>query len=370
MAVPPLDGVRVLDMGRWIAAPYCAMILADLGADVVKIESPAGDPSRHEGPYLDGESLYFAQMNRNKRGLTLDLRTDAGLERLHEEVREADILIENFRPGVLEQIGLGPQDLPRLNPRCIVARVSGFGQQSPLRESSAFDCILQSMSGLAAINGQADDFPLLVGSYIVDVATAMSTAIGCLAALHDRDRSGKATTVEATLLDSALALLGPWVAAAAANGTDPARVGNIDRTSAPANAYRARDGWVYIHAGPENFWRRTLKVLEREDLLGDERFATEDARIENRAEADALIASWTAEHGATEIERILAEVGVPAAKVNTITEALADSRLAIDERMVGVRGERGRELPTLLAPVRIGTDAPTVRTGLPILDVD
>ncbi|HEY2140906.1 MAG TPA: CoA transferase [Solirubrobacteraceae bacterium] len=370
MTVPPLDGIRVIDMGRWIAAPYCAMILADLGADVVKIESPAGDPSRHEGPYLDGESLYFAQMNRNKRGLTLDLRTDSGLERLHEEVREADILIENFRPGVLEQIGLGPEDLPRVNPRCIVARVSGFGQQSPLRESSAFDCILQSMSGLAAINGQEEDFPLLVGSYIVDVATAMSTAVGCLAALHERECGGRVTSVETTLLDSALALLGPWVAAAAANGTDPARAGNIDRTSAPANAYRARDGWVYIHAGPDNFWRRILKVLGREDLLGDERFATEDARIENRADADAVIASWAAERDAAEIERILADAGVPGAKVNTITEALADPRLAIAERVVGVTGRQGRELPTLLAPVRMGKDAPSVRTGLPALGAD
>lgn len=363
----PLEGIRVIDLGRWIAAPYCAMILADLGADVLKIESPAGDPSRHEGPYVDGESLYFAQMNRNKRGLTLDLRTDAGRERLHEEVRGADILIENFRPGVLEQLGLGRDGLASLNPRCIVARVSGFGQQSPLRESSAFDCILQSMSGLAAINGKEDDFPLLVGSYIVDVATAMATAVGCLAALHERDRDGTAISVEATLLDSALALLGPWVAAAAANGTDPARAGNMDRTSAPANTYRARDGFVYIHAGPENFWKRILRAIGREDLLEDERFATEDARIEHRAAADAILTDWTARHDAAEIESVCAAAGVPGAKVNTITEALADSRLEIDRRMVGVRGAHGRELPTLLAPVRLGGAAPAVHTGLPVL---
>jgi crotonobetainyl-CoA:carnitine CoA-transferase CaiB-like acyl-CoA transferase len=365
----PLTGIKVVDLGRWIAAPYCAVLLADLGADVLKIESPAGDPSRREGPFApSGESLYFAQMNRNKRGLTLDLRSAEGRRELHDQVRDADFLIENFRPGVLEKLGLGPEDLPSINPRCITVRVSGFGQDSPIRDRAAFDCILQSKTGIASMSGADGDFPVLVGSYVVDVATAMSTATACLAALHQRERDGSIVPVESTLLDSALALLGPWVAAVATTGEDPVPAGNADRTSAPANAYEAQDGWVYIHAGPTNFWRWTLEKIGREDALEDPRFLTEDSRIEHRVAADQIIADWTRERSTAEVEEAMGEVGVPATRVNKITEALEDADLQIGSRLREVRGASGEALQTLLSPFRLPGTGDAIRGGVPQLD--
>jgi crotonobetainyl-CoA:carnitine CoA-transferase CaiB-like acyl-CoA transferase len=368
MKQPPLTGIRVIDMGRWIAAPYCAMILADLGAEVVKIESPAGDPSRREGPFeAGGESLYFAQMNRNKRGITIDLRSEDGRRELHDQVREADILIENFRPGVLERLGLGPADLPSVNPRCIPVRISGFGQESPIRDRTAFDCILQVKTGLASISGRKGDFPMLVGSYVVDIATAMSAATGSLAALRQRELDGTIITVEGTLLDAALALLGPWVASAATSGTDPEPAGNADRTSAPANTYEALDGWVYIHAGPDNFWRRTVELIGRDEVLADPRFESEESRIDNRDAADEVIAEWTRSRTTEQIERALGEAEVPAARANRITEALADPELQVSNRLVEVEGASGVSLPTLLAPIRLAGTEIAVREGVPAL---
>ena len=251
-----LEGVKVVELARYISGPYCGMLLADLGADVVKVETPTGDPTRDEGPWIGDESLYFAQMNRNKRGVTIDVRSDDGRAQLTELVREADILLENFRPGVIDAMGFGREALAGLNPRCITVSVSGFGQDSVIRDRTAFDCILQCLTGLAAINGRPGDFPMLTGAYIVDTVAALIGTIGALAALRQREQTGVGQLVDVAMIDSALTLLGPVVPVAAATGEEPELVGNADRTSAPADAYRARDGWVYIHAGPDAFFAR------------------------------------------------------------------------------------------------------------------
>jgi crotonobetainyl-CoA:carnitine CoA-transferase CaiB-like acyl-CoA transferase len=360
-----LDGIRVIELARYISGPYCGMLLADLGADVVKIETPGGDPTRDEGPWIGDESLYFAQMNRNKRGITLDLRSDQGRAQLTDLLRDADVLIENFRPGVIDAMGFGRDALAQLNPRCITVSVSGFGQQSAMRDRTAFDCILQCLTGLAAINGRIDDFPMLTGAYIVDTVAALIATIGTLAALRQREQTGVGQLVDVAMLDSALTLLGPTVPVAAATGEEPERAGNADRTSAPADAYQARDGWVYIHAGPDVFFTRIARAMGRDDLLDQARYRDIVSRVEHRDEVDAVVGGWVAQRSVSEVERELAEAGVPASRVNSVVEAVNDAELGIRDRLVEVVGANGLTIPTLASPVRLADSPPALRHGVP-----
>jgi crotonobetainyl-CoA:carnitine CoA-transferase CaiB-like acyl-CoA transferase len=361
-----LEGVKVVELARYISGPYCGMLLADLGADVVKIETPAGDPTRDEGPWIGDESLYFAQMNRNKRGLTLDLRSDAGREQLTALVRDADILLENFRPGVIDAMGFGREALAELNPRCITVSVSGFGQESVIRDRTAFDCILQCLTGLAAINGRPGDFPMLTGAYIVDTVAALIGTIGALAALRQREATGVGQLVDVAMIDSALTLLGPVVPVAAATGEEPELVGNADRTSAPADAYEARDGWVYIHAGPDAFFARMAKAMGRPELLENARYRDIVSRVEHRSEVDEAVGSWVAQRTVAEVEAELAEAGVPASRVNSVVQAVQDAELEIASRLVDVRGATGATIPTLRSPVRLSDSPAELRHGVPV----
>jgi crotonobetainyl-CoA:carnitine CoA-transferase CaiB-like acyl-CoA transferase len=360
-----LDGVRVVELARYISGPYCGMLLADLGAEVTKVETPAGDPCRAEGPWLGEESLYFAQMNRNKRGLSLDLRSQEGLTQCRELIREADVLIENFKPGVLEEMGFGRPALEELNPCCITVSVSGFGQTSPLRDRVAFDCIIQCLSGFAGISGDPADFPMLVGTYVVDVASAMLATVGTLAALRQREATGRGQQVDVSMLQAAFALMGPCATGAAVTGDDPPRVRNRDRDCAPADTFRARDGWVYIHAGIDKFWRAALRVMGREELLSDERFGTDQSRLEHQDDANAVVASWAQKHDAQEIVDLLANAGVPVARVNALSEAAADPAMAIADRLVTTRGSHVARVATLKSPVNLSDSPIDIRHPVP-----
>lgn len=360
-----LEGLRVVDLSRYISGPYCAMILADLGADVVKVETGRGDPSRREGPWAGEESLYFAQMNRNKRGIWLDMRTPDGREELTALIATADVLIENFRPGVLENMGFGRRVIEGINPRCVVVSISGFGSDSPLRERGAFDALAQAATGLASVTGDPDDFPLLIGLYPADVTSALLATIGALAALAQRERTGRGQTVEVSLIDAAMAQLGVLVPEVAVSGRDPERVRNRDRTSSPANTFQARDGWVYVHAGSDEFWSRAVRAIGREDALLDAEFATEAARIENREAAERVLGEWIAARSASEVEQTLADAGVMAGRVNSISEALDNPDLAIRNSLVEVVGSTGRRVPLLLAPIRMSESPRTIRHPVP-----
>lgn len=368
MSAAALDGLRVVEFARYISGPYCGMILADLGADVVKVETPGGDPSRREGPWVNGHSGYYAQMNRNKRGVVVDARSVEGKERLRGLLADADVFIENFRPGVLESMGFGLDSLDELNLGLVTVSVSGFGRTSPIKDRAAFDCIVQSLTGLAWTTGAAEDQdPLLIGTYLVDVAAGLTATIGALAALAQRQQDGQGQHVDATMLDAALALLGVEVIAAAGSGADPVRVRNEDRTSAPANAYQARDGWVYVHAGPDHFWQRAMSATGQEQALEIEELRTEPSRIEHRQLADGFLASWVNDHDVVEVITTLGDAGVPVARMNTITEALSDPELEMGERLVRVRDGHGNEFPTTLAPIRLSRSPASIRHGVPDL---
>jgi CoA:oxalate CoA-transferase len=362
-----LDGIKVVEFARYISGPYCGLILADLGADVIKVETPGGDPSRREGPWVGEKSGYFAQMNRNKRGVVLDTRGEEGKAELGRLLADADVFIENFRPGILTAMGFGPEELEELNPRLISASVSGFGSDSPLGDRAAFDCILQSLSGLAWTTGGADDSePLLIGTYLVDVAAGLNAAIGILAALVQRGADDRGQHVDVTMVDAALAMLGVE-AIGATVGEDPPRMRNHDRTSAPANAYQASDGWIYVHAGPDHFWQRAMEATGQPHALELPELATEAARIENRDLGDGFLASWIAHHTVAEGIETFSAAGVPVARINTITEALADPELGLAERMTTFTDGEGNEFTAPLAPLRMSRSPIVQRHGVPDL---
>jgi crotonobetainyl-CoA:carnitine CoA-transferase CaiB-like acyl-CoA transferase len=332
MNARPLDDVVVVDLSRFISGPLCARLLADLGAQVIKVETGSGDPSRKEGPFVEGLSLYYAQMNRGKEVVWVDLRSDDGPERLWSLIDRADVVIENFRPGTLAKMGFGPDKIHGRNPRCILASVAGFPRTSTRAGHGAFDEVIQAVSGLASLTGDAADFPLLLGAHVVDVTTGILAATGVLAALQGRSRSGMGTFVTTTLLDGALTLMGPLVAGAA-HGDVPSRTRNRDRTAAPADTFEASDGWVYVHAGGDGLWRGAAAAMGREDLLDDPRFGSDMDRLVDREPLEAIVAEWVRTRTVEDVERTFTAHGVLAAAVNTLPTALADASLGIADKL-------------------------------------
>ncbi|HUF19849.1 MAG TPA: CoA transferase, partial [Burkholderiales bacterium] len=332
-----LDGTRVVDLSRYIAGPYCAMLLGDMGADVVKVEPPGrGENSRGFGPFVEGESLYTMVFNRNKRSLALDLRTDEGKELLRGLLREADVLVENFVPGTLESMGFDRDTLQALNPRLIVTRISGFGQNGPLSRKPCFDVIAQSMSGLMDITGEPDGRPTMSGTYVVDYATGMYAVIGTLGALQARHGTGNGQVVDVALLDSALSMLMTAIPERVLLGRSMTRRGNRDRYGAPANTFPTRDGaWVHLAVAGEPMFRALANAMGRPELGEDPRFSDNTARMDNVDELEILVSGWTESLTASELLGRLQAIGVPCAKVASVSELvdnpdLADSRRILD----------------------------------------
>lgn len=328
-ALTSLAGLRVLDLSRFIAGPYCAMLLADMGADVVKIEPPGdGEYARRALPQVAGTSLYTFIVNRNKKSLAVDLRNAEGLRVLRELIEKADVLIENFRPGTMETMGLGWPQVHALNPRAIMARISGFGQDGPLADKQCFDGVAQAMSGLMELTGPADGPPTMIGSFICDYSTGMYTALGILAALNARHATGRGQLVDVSLLESATSMLMTAIPEHALFGTAMTRRGSRDRYVAPSNTFQAGDGrYVLIVAGDDNMFPRLARAMKRDEMLQDPRFATMAARRDNVDAVEAAVTQWMKRQGADELVAMLESEGVPCAKVANIAEVVASEQL-------------------------------------------
>jgi len=329
-AAGALDGLRVVDLSRYIAGPYCAMLLGDMGADVVKVEPPGrGENSRAFGPFVEGESLYTMVFNRNKRSLTLDLRSDQGRDVLRDLLRRADVLVENFVPGTLEKMGFDWDALQELNPRLIVTRISGFGQSGPLSSKPCFDVIAQTMSGLMDITGEANGRPTMAGTYVVDYSTGLYATIGTLGALQARSRNGAGQIVDVALLDSALSMLMTAIPEQMLLGRTMMRRGNRDRYGAPANTFPTRDGaWVHLATAGEPMFQALVDAMGHSELADDPRFQDNDARMENVEELERLITQWTTTLTAADLLAKLQALGVPSAKVARVSELVDNPHLA------------------------------------------
>ncbi len=364
-----LDGIRVVDLSRFIAGPYCAMLLGDMGADVIKVEPPGrGENSRTFAPFIEGESLYTMVFNRNKRSLTLDLRSEQGKDVLRNLLRKADVLVENFVPGTLEKMGLDADTLKALNPRLIVTRISGFGQSGPLSRKPCFDVIAQTMSGLMDITGDPDGRPTMAGTYVVDYSTGLYATIGTLGALQARSRTGTGQVVDVALLDSALSMLMTAIPEQLLLGRTMARRGNRDRYGAPANTFPTRDGaWVHLVTAGEPMFRALAAAMGRAQVADDPRFRDNTARMQNVEELEKIVGAWTMTLTAEELLGKLHAIGVPSAKVASVAEIVDHPHLAHGDRILNMEHPRAGTIPMQGFSVRFGESPMQLRHPPPML---
>jgi crotonobetainyl-CoA:carnitine CoA-transferase CaiB-like acyl-CoA transferase len=334
----PLEGIKVLDLSRVLAGPFCCMLLGDMGADVVKVERIGrGDDVRSVGDKVGGESLYYLMMNRNKRGVTLDFRQPEGITLLKSLVREADVLVENFRAGTMQKMGCGYDVLKEINPRLIMASISGFGQDGPYADYTCYDMIAQAMSGLMDMTGEPDRPPVTTGTFLVDYSTGLYAAFGILGALRARELTGIGQYVDVALLDTAVSFLITAIPEYLLLGKKMTRRGNRDRYCAPANLFRAKDGrWVFIASATDALFPQLLKVMGREEVLQDPRFAKNDARMQHVEEGEALLADWVKARTADEVVGLVRGAGLPCAKVATIDEVVEDPQVRHREMLVEI----------------------------------
>lgn len=319
-----LDGVRVLEIAHYIAGPQCCQILADHGAEVVKIEPRTGEQGRRSWPMHEGDSLYFAANNRGKRSLTLDLAQPAGREVLRDLLRDVDVLVTNYAPGVPERLGFGFDDVHEINERAVVVHVTGFGRTGPRSGWVAYDGIVQAMSGLADMTGSPDGPPTVAGPFVADNVAALQATIGVLLGLAARGRTGVGQLVDAGMLDGLLPLLGHHVAAAAA-GLMPTRFGSELPTSF-CGLYPAADGWVYLAPVTPRMWARFGAILGHPEWA--EREAAEPRwRLRHRAELNPVVTAWTQGRSTAEIVDVLQDAGVVCGPVRSVDDVLADQHV-------------------------------------------
>ncbi|WP_375257784.1 CaiB/BaiF CoA transferase family protein [Citreimonas sp.] len=366
----PLSGVRVVDLTRVLSGPFCAMLLGDLGAEVIKIETPGGDPVRKQGHVQQGLSWYFAGFNRNKKSVELDLRAPEGIEVLERLLADADILTENFRPGILDRMGLTEARLHEINPNLIVVSVNGYGSTGPYADRPAFDFIAQAMSGYMATNGTPETGPLRTAPPITDLVAGLYASLGAVAALRGRENGGPAQRVEASMMMSMMSMLAYLSSGALATGRDPVPSGNDHPIASPYGLFRASDGQIAVAPSNDTFVRRFLAEVGLEHLLSDPRFVDNESRLRHRAELNALIDAAMADGTQDEWIDRLNRAGVPSGRVQSMTEALADPQVAAQEMVLRVLHEGHGEVGMTGFPIKLSKTPLHVRHPAPDLGAD
>jgi CoA:oxalate CoA-transferase len=367
----PLSGITVIDLTRVLAGPFCTMVLADLGARVIKVESPGGDDARRIGPFVGGKSAYFMSLNRGKESIVLDLR-DAGERGVFEKLlARADVLVENFRPGTMEKLGYGYEDLHRRYPRLVYAAASGFGHTGPQANRPAYDMIAQALGGIMSLTGQPDGPPTRVGTSIGDITAGLFAAIGIASALYHRNQSGAGMKIDVAMLDSQLAILENAIARYFATGETPGPLGARHPSITPFAAFHAKDGYIVVAAGNDRLFARLCDTLGRAELAADPRFATNDARTSHVRELTGEIESALALRSGADWLKAFEAAGVPAAPINDIAAALADPQILARNMVVTAEDKTAGSLKMAGNPIKMsGFADPPGRTPAPDLGAD
>ncbi|MFW6076315.1 MAG: CaiB/BaiF CoA transferase family protein [Hyphomicrobiales bacterium] len=350
----PLSGIRIIDLTRVLSGPFCTMLLGDMGAEVIKVEPPGkGDPIRNQGAMRDGLSWYFASFNRNKKSVELDLYSAEGKELLSRLIETGDVLVDNFRPGVLDRMGFGPEALERLNPKLVTCSINGYGSTGPYVERPAFDFIIQAMSGFMSINGGADQVPMRSGQPITDLVAGLYAAFGVVNALRARDLNGRGQQVETAMLNGILSFMAYLGSEYLMKGELPPRTGNDHPLVAPYGLYLASDGEVAVAPSNDVVLQRFMRALDLEALLDDPRFDSNDKRFARRDELNALINErMSRDTQAAWIDRLNA-AGVPSGKVQNLAEVLADPQVQDQEMVINVEHPGHGEVRMLGFPVKL-----------------
>lgn len=368
----PLSDIVIIDLTRVLAGPFCTLLLSDLGARVIKVEQPGkGDDSRAYGPFINGKSGYFVAQNRGKESIALDLKTPADLQILHGLLAKADVLVENFRPGAMDRLGLGWKDLEARYSKLIYASVSGFGQTGPYSQRPAYDIIAQAMGGIMSVTGHEGGPPTRVGSSIGDLGAGIFAALGIATALHQRTRTGRGMMIDVAMLDCQLALLENAIVRYYANGVSPKPAGARHPSIAPFEPYRTRDGYVVIACGNDDLFRRFCSAMNRPEWATDPRFDRNDKRSDNvlalKEVLEAELVAAPTEHWL----RLLAEAGIPCSPINDVAHVVADPQIAARNMTLALDDDTLPGVRVAGQPIKMSAfPEPMSRPAAPNLDAD
>ena len=363
----PLQNIRVLDLSRVLAGPYCTMVLGDLGAEVIKVEPPEGDETRGWGPpFAGGESAYYLCVNRNKRGMVVNLKTGDGRNILRELALKSDVLVENFRPGTLKKFGLDYETLHGLNPRLVFCSISGFGQTGPLRDMPGYDFMIQAMGGIMSITGEPEGEPMKVGVAVADLFAGQNAVIAILAALQARTITGEGQFIDIALFDSQLG----WLANVASNflisGRNPKRYGNAHANIVPYQSFRAKDGWLVVAVGNDKQFEAFCAVIEKLELASDARFMTNQARVKNR---EALVFILKPVFLEKSVDEWLSLIGdkFPCGPINNFEQVFAMPHVEEREMLVQMKHPTIGALPLVGSPLKMGGTPISYRLPPPLM---
>jgi formyl-CoA transferase len=365
----PLAGVRVLDLTRVVAGPYCSMFLGDLGAEVVKVEQPGvGDDTRGWGPpFAGGESAYYLCINRNKKGLTLDLKSARAIALLRELAKNADVIIENFRPGTMERLGLGEKELRGINPRLIYASLTGFGADGPMSDWPGYDLIVQAWGGLMSITGTPDGEPVKVGVAIIDLVAGLMLGKAITAALFAREKIGVGQRIDTSLLEAEVASLINVGSNYLVGGKIPARWGNAHPNIVPYQNFKTANGYLVIGVASEVIWKRFCAAVGRDDLAGDPRFAVNSKRVEHRAELIRLLSEIFLQRGNESWFKLLADAEVPCAPVQTVDQVFQAPQVLHRGMLTEIEHPTAGKVRMAGIPVKFSETPASVRMPPPLL---
>jgi len=364
----PLQGIRVLDLSRVLAGPYCTMVLGDLGADVIKVEPPEGDETRGWGPpFAEGESAYYLCVNRNKRGIVINLKSDEGKKILRDLAMQSDVLVENFRPGTLEKFGLDFATLHELNPKLIYCSITGFGQTGSMKDKPGYDFMIQALGGLMSITGEPEGEPMKTGVAVVDLFAGQNAIIAILAALQARTLTGRGQHLDISLFDSQLG----WLANVASNylisGNLPKRYGNAHPNIVPYQSFQASDGWFAIAVGNDKQFEALCKVIGKLELASDPRFAKNSGRVENREEIIPLLASIFKTASVSEWLTKLDEAQIPCGPINNFEQVFSMPTVKEREMLVIMDHPTIGELPLVGSPLKMSNTPVEYRLPPPLM---
>jgi len=363
-----LEGIRVIDLSRVIAGPWCGALLGDLGADVIKVEDTGGgDESRTWPPEVAGETAAYLLFNRNKRGMTLDLKTPEGAEVAKALVATADVLIENFRTGTMEGFGLGYDTLAEINPRLIYCSISAFGRTGPRKDSAGYEALLQAFSGIMSITGEPGGQPVRSAVSFLDLTTGILCSLGVCAAIMQRERTGLGQRVDGSLLETAVGLLAYHAEGFLLAGVVPKALGSGHPSLSPYRNFRCKDGqWIFIAAANDRFWQRLARALGLDAMASDPRFAINRERVLNRQTLEALLEETIAQHDREPLLERLEAAGVPATPVNTVDQVMRDPQTVERGIIQRVTHPRLGEIPVVGTPLKFSRMAPGVRRAAPL----
>jgi crotonobetainyl-CoA:carnitine CoA-transferase CaiB-like acyl-CoA transferase len=365
----PLEGIKVIELAQIMAGPTCGMLLADMGADVVKVEKlPGGDDTRsYTHPSIEGESAAFMVLNRNKRGIAVNLKTPGGLEVVKKLLADADVVTENYRKGTLEKLGLGYEVLQALNPRLVYCAISGYGRTGPYADKPGFDLILQGFAGIMSVTGEPGRQPVKSGTSIADINAGILAALGIVSALQARERTGRGQMVETSLMEAAVQQMYWQAAIHFATGVSSGPTGSAHILTAPYQAFPTQDGWINVGGANQSNWERIAKAIDRAELIDDPRFRTNGDRMKNLEALVPLISERTRTRTSAEWIREFESAGVPVGPINKIGDVLADPQVQAREMVVEVEHSRVGKTKAVGLPIKFSETPGGVRRGAPVL---